>query len=598
LASPNGLETLTLLNTKGLPESIAVASGPGARPLAFAYEYDEEDRVRACRDSITGARRYRYDAEAQLLGVDASDPQWGEHFEYDPAGNLISMSSAGLRVNELNQLTSDGSGTYEYDQRGNVVATQGTRSDWRFTYDARNLMVRAESSTGAVAIYEYDAFRRRVIKRTGDATVTYVWAGDQLVSEVWQSGDRSAHRDYAYYPGTPTPLATRIGASVYCYHTDRLGAPFAMSGPDGSLVWTAAYRAFGEARPSVTQVRNPLRAPGQYFDEETGLHYNRFRYYSPAIGRYLSRDPVSYLAGLNLYQYSSNNPVNCADPLGLWSWKSVASIAAAVVVGIVVVAALANPIGLAAAIILGGAAAGAVGFGLNEALNEKTFSPWCIFKEAVRGAVIGALAAIPFALLPVTAGVAAFMGAGAESGAISYIGNWATSNTPWSWGDFALSIGIGAVTAGAGRFIAGRIAAWRAGAPAELDYEPSSGAVLEAEPGKTTTILGRFDPDMKPIVEELGNVKSLDFGPKEGDFNVLNVPDDLYETPNQFWNDYNKPWLDQAIARGDNFVLATEPTPSALTQLDGTPTGFGREFNYLLDNGYTYDPATQTMSKP
>lgn len=133
--------------------------------------------------------------------------------------------------------------------------------------------------------------------------------------------------------------------------------------------------------------------------------------------------------------------------------------------------------------------------------------------------------------------------------------------------------------------------------PQHLSYQPTSGASLTAEPGKTTTILGRYNPDMKEIVNELGNQKSLDFGPKSGGFNVLNVPDNLYNTPDQFWQEYNQPWLDQAIKRGDNIVLATEPTAGKLTDSTGALTGFGREYNYLLSKGYIYDSTTKTMLK-
>src|SRR5262249_163242 len=156
--------------------------------------------------------------------------------------------------------------------------------------DARDLLVRVESSTGQVTTYEYDGFRRRVAKRQGDVDITYIWAGEQLISEIWIYGERSTRQDYIYYAGTPTPLPMRGCSTVYCYHNDHLGMPRALSGPGGSIEWSADYRAFGEARIGTARVRNPLRAPGQYFDEETGLHYNRFRYYAPGVGRYLSRD--------------------------------------------------------------------------------------------------------------------------------------------------------------------------------------------------------------------------------------------------------------------------------------------------------------------
>jgi hypothetical protein len=328
----------------------------------------------------------------------------------------------------------------------------------------------------------------------------------------------------------------------------------------------------------------------------------------------LSRDPISYLAGLNLYQYSSNNPVNCADPLGLWSWKSVASIAAAVVVGIVVVAALANPIGLAAAIILGGAAAGAVGFGLNEALNEKQFSPWCIFKEALRGAFIGALAAIPFAVLPAAAGVAAFMSAGADSGAISYIGNWATSNTPWSWGDFALSVGIGAVTAGAGRFLAGRYAAWKlgGGTPDEGEVLPGprftdplehAQAIRDAPVGspERAALVDSFARDYCTKVGAGAPPNRIVLGP-EGIYNAEAEANGgiYYRTPEGSYGilgragawETNQAFLDQQMEAGLPIEFKGVDVESELAKHADTPFADApariKEIRYLQENGPSF----------
>ena len=93
------------------------------------------------------------------------------------------------------------------------------------------------------------------------------------------------------------------------------------------------------------------------------------------------------------------------------------------------------------------------------------------------------------------------------------------------------------------------------------------------------------------------------FGPRDGCFNLLNVPKELYDVkgPERFWEEYNKPWLDAAIARGDIIVLATEPTQEVCyfndSKLGKQLTGFGREYQYLLDHGYYYDEITHQMRK-
>ena len=123
--------------------------------------------------------------------------------------------------------------------------------------------------------------------------------------------------------------ATRLpqwdsGAQVLYIHTDHLGTPRELSDIHGHIRWSASYQTWGNTlriEQSAQQQNHlpqlqPLRFQGQYFDPETGLHYNRFRYYDPDIGRFISQDPIGLAGGNNLYQYAAN-PVSWIDPLGL-----------------------------------------------------------------------------------------------------------------------------------------------------------------------------------------------------------------------------------------------------------------------------------------
>ena len=111
--------------------------------------------------------------------------------------------------------------------------------------------------------------------------------------------------------------------------------------------------------------------------------------------------------------------------------------------------------------------------------------------------------------------------------------------------------------------------------PQKLNHNASSGVKLEVNPDKTTTVLGSYNEDMKDILAETNYPKTLDFEAKQGGFNVLNTPDSLYKTPEQFWKEYNKPFLDKAIERGDDIVLATKP--------DSTKNLTNGSFKYSLD---------------
>lgn len=124
-----------------------------------------------------------------------------------------------------------------------------------------------------------------------------------------------------------------------------------------------------------------------------------------------------------------------------------------------------------------------------------------------------------------------------------------------------------------------------------LKHQATSGVELTSTPGKTTTVLGRYGSDTGAIIEELGIPKNTDFSGNPGGFNLLNTPDELYAQlgAEGFWNEYNKPFLDAAIQRGDEILMATPVTNSNL-YLPGTTelTGYGREYYYLVEHGYSY----------
>ncbi len=124
---------------------------------------------------------------------------------------------------------------------------------------------------------------------------------------------------------TGTPLTADAGyalnnaetTAVYYFHCDHLGTPQAITDENGSVVWKADYKPFGEITLTTAAVENNFRFPGQFYDAETGLHYNWHRYYDAGTGRYLTPDPIGLEGGINLYAYVMNNPVNMIDPFGL-----------------------------------------------------------------------------------------------------------------------------------------------------------------------------------------------------------------------------------------------------------------------------------------
>ncbi|WP_139114958.1 RHS repeat domain-containing protein, partial [Pseudomonas sp. 28 E 9] len=187
-----------------------------------------------------------------------------------------------------------------------------------YRYDCQHRLIGVTKPNGQTARYRYDPFGRRISKTIEEKTTEFFWQGDKLIAE--HHADR--HRSYLYEPDSFRPLALLEGfgpeeTKPYYYQLDHLGTPQELTTPDGEIVWSAHHRAYGEiSRLDVGKVDNPLRFQGQYFDQESGLHYNRHRYYHPNIGRYLTPDPVKLAGGINAYQYVPN-PTGWVDPLGL-----------------------------------------------------------------------------------------------------------------------------------------------------------------------------------------------------------------------------------------------------------------------------------------
>ncbi|AMD91736.1 hypothetical protein AXF15_00470 [Desulfomicrobium orale DSM 12838] len=167
------------------------------------------------------------------------------------------------------------------------------------------------------ARYTYDAWNRRTSKTAGGRTIHYHYDQDsRLIGESLANG--TVLREYVYLRGEPVALLeyeTRPG--WYFYVTDHLGTPQQLVDSRGAVVWQAAYLPYGEAKVLKATVQNNLRFPGQYFDAETGLHYNWNRYYNPKTGRYITADPIGLAGGMNVYAYVGGNPVNAVDVEGL-----------------------------------------------------------------------------------------------------------------------------------------------------------------------------------------------------------------------------------------------------------------------------------------
>ena len=206
----------------------------------------------------------------------------------------------------------------------------GRHTDQQFIWNAEHQLIESLSTrneTEQRTTYGYDAFGRRSWKRDVFGITRFIWEGNRLLSE--ERGSRQhiwIYEDESFAPLAQISLQqgeTEHDAQVNWYHNDVSGLPRELTGTDGSVVWRAVYRAWGStlrteqaAGENTEPVYQSLRYQGQYFDAETGLHYNRFRYYDPDAARFVSQDPIGLAGGVNLYQYAPNL-LSWVDPLGL-----------------------------------------------------------------------------------------------------------------------------------------------------------------------------------------------------------------------------------------------------------------------------------------
>jgi RHS repeat-associated protein len=190
-----------------------------------------------------------------------------------------------------------------------------------FIYDQNNQLVEVEQGANLIAEYAYNGLGQRAIKTASGVTEVYHYDLDgKLIAESTLGGTFT--KEYLYMGKVRVAMVDVVGGgTVYSYQNDRLGTPELLTtriGDNETVVWEAWYEPFGEAHihPSSSVVNN-IRLPGQYYDAETGFHYNYHRYYDARTGRYTTPDPIRLAGGINLYAYVRGNPIRFIDLLGL-----------------------------------------------------------------------------------------------------------------------------------------------------------------------------------------------------------------------------------------------------------------------------------------
>ncbi|TPQ26258.1 hypothetical protein C2U68_11950 [Methylomonas koyamae] len=305
------------------------------------YGYDSLGNMTLSNDETASLARqtYTYDAVGELTALSHANPLQNQNYQYDAVGNRTQQSSPGggtadyrydpdsqqllgtvmgspATGQQLNHFRSDARGAIDRSQtelKSSFWNVLSTPVDYLYAADQR--LVQINSGTSMLAGYAYDAFGRRVGKtRPGKPLQTFAYAGSQLLAE---NAGTPSH--YAYLDGQPLARIDGSAANspIYYFHNHPLGVPLKASNAAGQTAWAAQLQPFGLMQTTTNAISQNLRFPGQYFDAESGLHYNMARYYSPELGRYLQSDPIGLAGGINTYAYVRNNPLRYTDRRGL-----------------------------------------------------------------------------------------------------------------------------------------------------------------------------------------------------------------------------------------------------------------------------------------
>jgi RHS repeat-associated protein len=302
---------------------------------ALAYAYTDGMNLTGITDGVTAAN-------SNTLGyslanrLNAASGAWGTNsFTYDGVGNRLTdvtstknrQASYGATNNRLTSITENAAAfrSYTYDNAGNTITETRPGESFVYTYNKRNRLTGVTRNTVSYATYGYNALEQLTTRTTtaaggpvGQVAYTYDLDGHLITEATASSGVKT--REYIWLPSNDNspvdlPLAVIDVATntISFVHADHLGRPIRMTSPTKTTVWAATWKPWGEVQTLSGTTTNNLRYPGQYFQIETGLHYNHHRMYDPVTGRYTQPDPLRFVDGPSVYAYAKNSPFMRVD---------------------------------------------------------------------------------------------------------------------------------------------------------------------------------------------------------------------------------------------------------------------------------------------
>ncbi len=321
MTRPNGVNTNYTYDSLSRLLSVLHQAG-GSTIDGASYTVDATGYRTSKADQLAGmTSNYSYDSIYELTQVTQAANQT-ESYTFDPVGNrLSSLTAATSSYNSSNQLTSNSNATYTYDANGNALTKTDSTGTTSYTWDFENRLKNVTlPGTGGTVTFMYDPSGRRVQKiftqGTSTTTTTFAYDGQRIAETTDGAGNLVAR--YLQGREIDEPLALNQNGSISFYEADGLGSITSVTNSAGAVVQSYSYDTFGNLVASTGSLANPFRYAAREIDSETGLYYYRARYYDPALGRFISEDPLGFRgSGPNFYAYVFDSPTNLVDPFGL-----------------------------------------------------------------------------------------------------------------------------------------------------------------------------------------------------------------------------------------------------------------------------------------
>jgi len=317
LSYPNGTSASYGYDGAGRVNQITDQNGTSTF-ASFGYTYDGNGN-RKSEVATSGTSTYGYDVLNRLTS--ASYPGGTTiGYAYDPTGNRTTLTTNGTPTSYSydagDRLQSAGSASYTWDANGRIATRTSSGTTTTYSFDPLDRLI-GLTGTSSVS-YSYNGDGVRVGKTVGTTTTSYLQDLQAALPLVLIETTNSQNTDYVYGKGLleqVKPDGTRNYA-----HADALGSTRVLTDDNGNVVATYDYDAFGAVRSQSGTATSSFTFDGEQTDPESGLVFLRARYYEPATGRFLGKDPapllVSATQGVNRYTFGGNNPIRITDPTG------------------------------------------------------------------------------------------------------------------------------------------------------------------------------------------------------------------------------------------------------------------------------------------